>query len=376
MGTRFWTTPYAGTSLAVDTNGNVCVTGIANGFTTVKIGPQGSNLWLSSYSDPAGPTIGEVVLVDGRGNVYVSGSDTFVSEGIETGIALTTIKYDPNGSQLWASCYKFLDDQGVQVGGAALDRAGNFYVVANCLGGFPVPYQSLAFSDSDGGLLLSVFNPTGNLASQAHGLALDSWDNVFVTGQNERYPYPNGGYGTYKIDTNGMYVWTNIYEQTPTGGSAGTAIAVDKSDNVYVTGYSPGTNSGNDIVTIEYDNNGNQLWLGRYNGPANGDDEANAIAVDVNGNVYVAGYETVAGGGTEMILIKYAPGPILNKQANGNILLQAEGSPAQIFDFQASTNLQTWQDLGTSTADTNGNAQFLDTNAPLFPYRFYQANPR
>jgi len=79
--------------------------------------------------------------------------------------------------------------------------------------------------------------------------------------------------------------------------------------------------------------------------------------VDANGNVYVAGYETVAGGGTEMVLIKYAPGPFVKKQANGSLLLQAAGSPGQTFDFRASTNLQTWQDLAptppTPTARCN-----------------------
>ncbi len=129
-------------------------------------------------------------------------------------------------------------------------------------------------------------------------------------------------------------------------------------------------------MTIKYDSNGNQIWLQRYNGPGNGDDEGNAIAVDANGNVYVAGYETTAAGGTEMVVIKYAPGPFLKKEANGSFLLQAVGAAGENFDFQASTNLVNWQDLGTNTADSNGLVQFVDTNAPLFPYRFYFANPQ
>ncbi|MGA2557211.1 MAG: SBBP repeat-containing protein [Verrucomicrobiota bacterium] len=161
-----------------------------------------------------------------------------------------------------------------------------------------------------------------------------------------------------------------------TSMNVGTAITVDSVNNAFVTGYSAGTNSGNDIVTIKYDNNGNQIWLQRYNGPGNGDDEGNAIAVDASGNVYVAGYETTAAGGTEMVLIKYAPGPFLKKEADGSFLLQAVGAAGENFDFQASTNLVDWQDLGTNTADSNGLVQFLDTNASLFPYRFYLTTPQ
>jgi hypothetical protein len=41
-----------------------------------------------------------------------------------------------------------------------------------------------------------------------------------------------------------------------------------------------------------------------------------------------------------------------------------------------STDLQIWQDLGATNADTNGNVQFLDTNAALFSHRFYLAAPQ
>jgi hypothetical protein len=215
---------------------------------------------------------------------------------------------------------------------------------------------------------------------------LDISNNVFVTGIAGSGQYPGaqyiGAYCTGQINTAGAYVWTNGYPYIPTlthqitTTNTATAIAVDQSNNVYVTGYSEGTNSSLDIVMIKYDNNGNQIWLQRYNGPGNGDDEGIAITVDGNGNVYVAGYETTTAGGTEMVLIKYAPGPFLKKQANGSVLLQAAGAAGESFDFQASTNLVNWQDIGSTNADSNGLVQFLDTNALLFPCRFYFTSPQ
>ena len=210
------------------------------------------------------------------------------------------------------------------------------------------------------------------------GLAVGSCRTIILTGQTA---YAFSGilsyyWTTFDLGSNGVPVWTNHFPQPAFGSSGANSVALDSGNSCYVTGFSPGTNSGNDIVTIKYDNNGNQIWLQRYNGPGNGDDEGNAIAVDANGNVYVAGYETTAAGGTEMVVIKYAPGPFLKKEANGNFMLQAVGAAGENFDFQASTNLVDWQDLGTNTADSNGLVQFVDTNAPLFPWRFYLTTPQ
>jgi hypothetical protein len=116
--------------------------------------------------------------------------------------------------------------------------------------------------------------------------------------------------------------------------------------------------------------------LQSYSSPGGGDAAANAIAVDALGNVYVTGYDTTAAGGTEMVTIKYSPTPSGSLQTNGNFLLQIQGEPGETFDIQATTNLQTWLDLGATNADTNGNLQFLDTNAPNYPFRFYITKPQ
>jgi hypothetical protein len=156
---------------------------------------------------------------------------------------------------------------------------------------------------------------------------------------------------------------------------AADAIGTDKSGNTYVTGYSPAASGTNSIVTIKYKPDGSQVWLQSYNGLASGNDAGNAIAVDKNGNVYVTGYETLQGGGTGIVTIKYVPISI-QRQTNGTVLIETQGSPGEMFDIEASTNLQSWLDLGTVTADTNGLIQFDDTNAADFPSRFYYPNPQ
>jgi uncharacterized delta-60 repeat protein len=86
------------------------------------------------------------------------------------------------------------------------------------------------------------------------------------------------------------------------------ALATDSAGNVYVTGSSPATNGTYDIVTIKYDASGNQVWLARYDGGINGNDEPTSITLDSSGNVYVAGYTTIYAGasGTEYVTLSYS----------------------------------------------------------------------
>ena len=89
----------------------------------------------------------------------------------------------------------------------------------------------------------------------------------------------------------------------------------------------------------------------------------------------MAGYDTGPGGGTEMVVIKYSP-ITLQVLSNGTVQLQAQGAAGELFDVQATSDLQNWQDLGQSAADTNGLFQFDDTNAPQYPARFYTTIPQ
>jgi len=67
------------------------------------------------------------------------------------------------------------------------------------------------------------------------------------------------------------------------------AIAVDVNGDVHVTGTSFSLASKNDIVTIKYDKNGNEIWKQIFNGPLNFFDRASALFVDEKCNSYVTG---------------------------------------------------------------------------------------
>jgi hypothetical protein len=372
-GNQLWMAPYAGSGLAIDTNGNAFVTGFGTSFNTVKLNPSGTNLWLNTFPSSCGDVAGQAIVADTNGNIYIAGSYPFSCEKGIVDYELLIIKYGGNGSQLWTTSYAS-GGALVQVGGIALDVVGDIYVGVNFVEMEPFTVFKYA---ADGTLAWVDYDLIRNVNGQLYGLAVDQLCETLVAGQSP-YIYNDVfglGYGTFKLNTNGWPMWTNDYPRPATGSSASLGVAVDCGDNCYITGYSPGTNSGNDIVTIKYGPNGNQIWLQRYNGPGNGDDGGNAIAVDKNGNVYVTGYETTAAGGTEIVTIKYSA-VILQRRSDGTVLLQAQGTNGESFDFQASADLMNWLDLGSIVADSNGVAEFADTNASNYSQRFYVTSPQ
>src|SRR5437867_2908858 len=105
---------------------------------------------------------------------------------------------------------------------------------------------------------------------------------------------------TQRVNNNGLFDTTELETTTERMRLRLTARA-----NVYVTGESFGSGTRWDYATIKYNSAGREQWVARYNGPNNGDDGAEGIAVDGSGNAYVTGVSRNADGFSDYVTIKY-----------------------------------------------------------------------
>src|SRR6476660_7436791 len=96
---------------------------------------------------------------------------------------------------------------------------------------------------------------------------------------------------TRHVPAGGVYeAWVARYNGTGNGNDEAKAVAVDNSGNVYVAGTMLGSGTLNDLATIKYDSAGNQLWVALYNDFNNPDAQLSAMTIDKSGNVYVTGW--------------------------------------------------------------------------------------
>ena len=122
----------------------------------------------------------------------------------------------------------------------------------------------------------------------ATAITVDDSGNVYVTGFCIRFP-SGYDYLTVKYSSSGSQLWVTSYNGPANAWDEATALAVDAFGNVYVTGRSRGSDTRSDYATIKYNSEGVEQWVARYNGSGDSWDEANALVVDASGNVYVTG---------------------------------------------------------------------------------------
>ncbi|MCX7743002.1 MAG: SBBP repeat-containing protein [Flavobacteriales bacterium] len=285
-------------SIKVDASGNAYITGSTSStnydvtpgviqssnqgvwdvFVT-KINSNGSNLVFSTYLGGSDNDEAYGINVDATENVYIVGRSSSGNFDITTGAFQTTLqggwdvfvtKLNSTGTALLFSTYigGSSNDEGYTI---AVDNSGDVYV-AGMTNSTNYDITSGVFQNSNGGnydafvtklnsngtsLIYSTYIGGANW-DDVRSLAIDSFGNAYITGQTASNDYDITS-GAYQTTYEGGWD-VLVTKLNPTGSSliystyiGGTnddmvrGIALDGSNNVYVTGV---TNSSNyDIVS-------------------------------------------------------------------------------------------------------------------------------
>jgi uncharacterized delta-60 repeat protein len=300
-------------AIAIDSAGNVFVagytaTGANQDFVTIKYSSSGVPEWIKTYDDGSGNSenLAMDIAVDGAGNIYVTGWSNYLAGGYIVDRDFATVKYNNAGVQQWVARYNGpgnSEDEALKV---AVDGVGNVYVTGVSTGiGTGGDYATVKYNNSGVQQWVARYNGPGNGMDEAYDIAVDESGNIYVTGSSSNGT--NADFATIKYGSNGTQLWVARYNGPGNGDEVAIAIGMDSLGNVYVTGKSAGSGTGYDIATVKYDSQGIELWVRRYNGPGNGNDEASGIAVDSYGYIYVGGASTGIGTNFDYCTIKYVP---------------------------------------------------------------------
>jgi hypothetical protein len=302
-----------GMAVTNDNSGRCYVAGYMQGsysgndIVVIKYNQNGDTLWTRIFNGQGNSEDKAFgIVTDNYNNVYVTGSVTLQDRGLE----LILIKYNASGNLLWYKTFgastNNTDDEGLAI---AIDNSGYPCVTGYCTNNDGLTEIITQKYAPNGDRIFSrKFDGQENLGSKAFGIVVDEDNFIYVTG----YVTTSSRLEdivVIKYGQQGAEKWVRVYD----GGSAATdkafGIAVDQSDNIYVTGYISPDNSGvnTDAILIKYSSNGIIKWNKTYNGEGGtSEDKAWGIVVDEDkNNIYITGQTSTISNGLDYLTLDY-----------------------------------------------------------------------
>ncbi len=263
--------------------------------------------WVLRHEGQYSPDVGNDIAVDNSGNIYVTGQ--IVTQ--TTSADFITIKYNSAGVEQWVKTYNGTGNWADIPVAITIDKNNNVYVtgssMSNSWNSYERDYLTIRYNSDGVQQWTKRYNGPGDYTDDPKAITTDNAGNVIVTGFSSRFDSSLNiyqiDYATIKYSTNGDEVWVKRY-QSQYGGSQAYGVIVDKYDNIYVTGGSSGGQSY-DYLTLKYSPNGDLIWIRSYNGLYSGVDQAIAIGTDTAGFVYVTGESQESETLTTITTIKY-----------------------------------------------------------------------
>ncbi|MEO0074559.1 MAG: SBBP repeat-containing protein, partial [candidate division WOR-3 bacterium] len=198
------------------------------------------------------------------------------------------------------------------------------------------------------------YTSAGAVADYAYIMTIDSVGNVYVAGHHTITNQSSNAL-VKKYDTNGNLLWTYEYNS---GNYAErfSSIAVARSGNVYLCGYTMGYNAGDYLIVKLNGQTGDSIWTRTYDAPGSGGyDFARRIAIDALENLYVTGYGARSGYGTsDIVTVKYNADGVLQWEAFYDAGVTGADQGYSIFVNETGVYV-----TGSSNATSSGNPDIV-----------------
>jgi outer membrane protein assembly factor BamB len=282
-------------SVAVDNNGDVLIAVSRGGFATLArsdyyvakyAATNGATLWEQRYNNPVNSSDYPFVLaLDPTGNAIVAGT----TYGASSTPVFHVIKYAAaDGSPVWEQHIPQ-----VRVAAVLADAQGDVVLtgyVRNPADETDTDYYTAKYAATDGALLWEKrYDGPAHPGDFVQGLALDASGNAFIAGYSYNRTNSTYGYATIKYAAaDGAPLWerSGILSHPGFPESAVT----DAAGNLIVGGSTDTATESWNIRIEKYDGvTGASLWQREYNHLAHGNDQPRAIAIDRQNNVIVTG---------------------------------------------------------------------------------------
>ncbi len=311
-GIQQWNKTWGGTDyeecsgIQIDSSNNTYITGLVNSFNSIttnalilKHNSTGDTEWYKSWDGESRDECFKMAF-DSLGNYYLTGYTEAFGKGGRDAIL---IKYNALGFQQWNLTWG--GNEAEEAHSIAIDSYDDIYItgLTKSFG----PGDSCAFLlkyNSFGGLEWNYIWG-GNYVESGSGIAFDSSGDVYMGGSTSSFgpDVPDANWFLAKFDRMGNQIWN--YSWGTNEGEWGGNIAVDSSDYIYYIGSTWGHGGPSANVGLVKFNSAGVIQWARYWG-IGGYDSPRDIVLDSSDNIYIiAGSDNRGFGGRDVALMKY-----------------------------------------------------------------------
>lgn len=304
--------------------------------------PEYGEVWGEEKND-----YGHDIAINSEDNVYIVGDTANFGEGDED---VVLIKLNEKGGEDWKRTWggKALDNGW----GMTVDSEDNLYLTGRTISFGKGCNDVILLKYSKSGDLLLNKTWGRNMEDIGYDIVVDSNQNIYIVGYKSDFVSYNTIYDMLiiKFDSSGNELWNVTFGKSSKDDGA-RAIALDSQDNLYVTGYtySHSKSMYANLILLKYDSSGTLLW-NKTHGVSNKNEIGSDIIIGSNDNVFITGYR-----GSQAVLLKYNNNGdlIWESVKDGRFYGIALGSDGMIYTcgiIKENGN----NDIKVSTFDSNG----------------------